>query len=389
MTFTESDAPPTCVGILLWRRTPRGRKVFCLERDRQLILPKGLVDDGEEEGQGARRLARAFAGARVGAGRPREVPPGDEGAVSWWELRWRGAAEEQSPLEGSRPLWLPLEEAQRRLAHRAERELVHGMTPTLLSRWRDAWDRPRAARARRTEWLLEDLRRRIESRAQGDATGDAPSGWRERALLLLDRAGEAYGAGDGPGWRTALHEAQRLDLYGLDPLEREAKAEELAMAAEQELEGSARMAVLGLLRDGAEANALVRAAALLDAAREERSAAREERALLGSALAVGLLGLWILGQSAWFSTDAALRPDGLYLGVALLGAIGGATSALLSPGRGPALLRPILGGLVAMLLWLVVAAGVLSLGPLSPAAWSVVAFVAGFGERFVTRAATQ
>ena len=104
-------------------------------------------------------------------------------------------------------------------------------------------------------------------------------------------------------------------------------------------------------------------------------------------LVVTLLALWLFGEAAWYAgVPAATAPAGLHLAVLLFGLLGGATSALLAPGRGPALLRPVLGALAAQALYTLFASGTVALGQITPGAWLALSFAAGFAERLVIRA---
>ena len=100
-------------------------------------------------------------------------------------------------------------------------------------------------------------------------------------------------------------------------------------------------------------------------------------------LVVALLIAGVWGNAAWFGgTGSAQDP---HLAVLLFGLVGGAISALLRPGPRPVLLRPLLGAIAAQLVFALVRSGVFDLGALAPGGWVLVAFLAGFGERLVTR----
>ena len=87
--------------------------------------------------------------------------------------------------------------------------------------------------------------------------------------------------------------------------------------------------------------------------------------------------------------------DPTHLVLLLHGLLGGALSALLwplsdaddpvLPQMGRLLMRPLLGGLCALILCQLLALGVLRLGSDGESAWRLAAFVAGFGERLFTR----
>lgn len=385
MTDTEIEVLPMTVGLLMWRPAPLGREVCALRIGGRSVLPKGLLRAQEDEPSAALRLARQLCAAQTGDLEPLAPPPGEQAAVSWWSVRWEAPLEEAGPRRV--PIaWLRFSRAQVELARRGERELIVAQTPTRWQRALEWFAREATARQRRDAWRLDDLREELEALPDRSAGPDRPS-WRTLALARLARAREALHLGDRAAHAAALAEARTLSLFGRSGAER-AAAHRALLERSRGLAGDDRLiSELLLTGDPTEPGPLVAVATRLDridsSAHRHAQDAREDRSSLASVLVVALLIAGVWGNAAWFGgTGSAQDP---HLAVLLFGLVGGAISALLRPGPRPVLLRPLLGAIAAQLVFALVRSGVFDLGALAPGGWVLVAFLAGFGERLVTR----
>jgi hypothetical protein len=383
----DPDVLPPAVGLLLWRPAPGGRELLTLALGKRNVLPKGVLRPGEDEQRAARRLARDLCGALVAEASPLAPPPGGA-ALAWWCLRWDAPVEGQTAAPGNaRRVWLGFDGAQVVLAQRFERELVRAQGRGRLQELRDWLDRPRRARARRARWELDDLRQRLGARPDAPAGPGRPS-WRARALALVARTAEAQAEGDELAAADARAEALRLELHGSSATELGQRRSALMDEVEAELEGPSREAARALLNGPADANVLGQVAALVDARRARRRETEHERSqerrTLASVLALGLVAAWLFGSPDWYSSAAGGGGD-VHLAVTIFGLLGGASSALLGPGRGapmlPPMLRSVLGAVAAQLLYALLASGTVALVQPQPGSWPVLAFAAGFLER--------
>ena len=399
--FQTTDVPD-CVGVLVWRAVPGLRELAALEVGERTILPKGVIEPGEEPQAAAERVALAFSSGRtdeaqhLGTVVPASASNGsgsgdpERDSVDWWKLRWTGADGHPPESHGVRLVWLTFEEAALRLSHRSERELVSARAPF----WQRALEfalRGRAARARSQRAELDDLRRRMAARPDAP-TGEGGASWRTLAFERIERASQARADGDERGACTALAEARRLELFGLTQGELEVFALELEQAQESLTEEHRELAER-LLGDGPlEATRLERVVALVDTEQEARArvsdSARDERRTLAVVTGVLLVLVLLAGDASWFSTGTEVAP-GLRLAVILFGGLGGATSALFAPravrGLPAILLRPLVGAVAGLALHTLLRSGLLAPGAPTPPASLCIAYAAGFLERLMPR----
>ena len=376
---------PTCVGLVIWRPGSGGRELATLEVDGRLVLPKGLIDPDEPPREAIERLALGLAASRVD--RVRALPESGPASplLPWWEARWAGL--DATAAARSKVQWLSRREAELRLDHQDERAIARGASRSLIERFAEERQQRRERLLRAEYEELAELERRIGLRPAGPAGPITPS-WRDRALELTCRAGRCLGENDLPGWRRAVAEASRLELFGLAADELEVASGELLLSVERELATRDRAATAEWCRAPHTPAKLERAARAIDEHREARTLAAEDRHQESRELTT-LTGLllfttWVLGSVSWMEPGSVAPSDPLLASV-LLGGLGATASCALAPGRGPTLLRVSLGAVGALLLTLLLRAGILSVGIDSAPGWLVAAFAAGFLERLVAR----
>ena len=330
MTDLETEALPSSVGLVLWRHTPGGREVCTLDLEGRVVLPKGIVLEGETELEAAQRLARELCDASTEEELHLFPPASDGGKVSWWQMRWAGPSRLEQFHRTAELDWLDTGEAAIYLARVGERELLRDHP---LPLWRLALNRlgrPQRARAQRATWRMTDDRARIRELPEED-------GAQLRGETLLQRVVDAEILGDHRTAREVRAELHRLEL--------KARPEQ--------------------------ATALARAA-------EARQAAARELQLYRDRVALGLVLAAALAAVGLFGPD-----EDLWLMLTLFGVIGGACSALRAHSALPVLLRPLLGGIAADLAYALLMGS--THVELSRPASFLCAFAAGFAERWVSR----
>lgn len=375
----------TCVGLVIWRPGSGGRELATIEVEGRLVLPKGWIDLEEPPREAIERLALGLAASRVD--RVRALP--DSGPTSsllpWWEARWAGL--DATAAARSKVQWLSRREAELRLDHQDERAIARGASRSLIERFAEERQQRRERILRAEFEELAELERRIGLRPDGPAGPITPS-WRDRALELSCRAGRCLGENDLPGWRRAIAEARRLELFGLNSDELEEASAELLQSLEQEVGTGDRAATAEWCRAPHSPAKLALAARAIDDHREARTLAAEERQQesrdLTTLTGLLLFTTWALGSASWVEPGSVAPSDPLLASI-LLGGLGAAASCALAPGRGPTLRRVTLGALGALLATLLLRAGILSVGIESAPGWLLAAFAAGFLERLVAR----
>jgi 8-oxo-(d)GTP phosphatase len=174
--MTGHDEPIMAAGAVVWRpgRTG-GLEVGVIYRRRydDWTLPKGKVEPGEHVLAAAVREVEEETGHRIVLGRPlpaQHYRPGRrDKIVRFWSARadvdapeWVGNAEVDEVV------FLPIDEAMRRLSHDGERQTVAGLlepptatTPLVILRHTDA--------LRRSEWSGADGERPLTERGRAEA----------------------------------------------------------------------------------------------------------------------------------------------------------------------------------------------------------------------------
>jgi 8-oxo-dGTP pyrophosphatase MutT (NUDIX family) len=125
-------------GLVIRKLRGRPHVAVVRVRDRVLALPKGHPEQGESAQHAALREVREETGLeatpveKLGDIRYWYARDGDRvlKIVSFFLLRYRSGRLEDHDHEVEEALWIPLEEASARLAHRGEKE----MAETALSR---------------------------------------------------------------------------------------------------------------------------------------------------------------------------------------------------------------------------------------------------------------
>lgn len=330
MTDLETEALPSSVGLVLWRHTPGGREVCTLDLEGRAVLPKGIVLEGENELEAARRLACNLCDASTEDEIHVIAPTCDIGRVSWWQMRWAGPSRVEPAQRNAELYWFDTAEATIYLARLGERELLRGHPLPIWRRALHQLRRPQRARAQRANWRQIDERARIRELPE-------ENGARLRGEVLMQRVVDAAALSDHGAAREVRAELHRLEL--------QARPEQ--------------------------ATALARAAEVRQAAAQELQLHRD-RVALGLVLAAALAAVAVLGPH-----------EDQWLMLTLFGLIGGACSALRAYSALPALLRPVLGSVAANLVHAFLSGS--TLVQFSPAGWLLTAFAAGFAERWLSR----
>jgi hypothetical protein len=285
--------------------------------------------------------------------------------------------------------------------------------------WRGLWP---VSSAQRLSDILPAYRRDLAFLIQATTPPSGKPAWASEAETLLDLAEQALGDRNPErAWRH-FHAAQRLELRGLRDLGPEAfraRAQTIHAEALQKLRTWRRKQVADLFGalpapgpevSGAELAAASESALLLhehfsNEGLKRRSAEAQTRVVVG--LALGAILLWLLlAGPRLFALAAGAGPawdDPALLGSALaFGLMGASFSALTSlAGQASAqtvpeqvftyritLARQAVGVLSAQVVVLLLASNFLQIGQLSvtPSLVLLAAFAAGFSERLVVRA---
>lgn len=415
-------------GGLVWRDSPSGKRVAVIRRSRyggDYTLPKGKLKPGEDWQDAALREVFEETGCNVClgsfAGVNSYTVQGKPKLVLFWNMTVTGESDFKPSEEVEEILWLPAEEAEKKLDYPGERVLLR--PKELLP--------VRRARKRFWKWVsygrlsasLPAFRAELECLIQQckEKTGST-SPWVDAARNLLNQATAAVEKGDEEtGWRCFLA-SQRMELFGLDEWNKEAlkvKGGAILCEGKEKLTSWRKRAVEDLL---AEENA--------GESKNDRHRFSEEKAakvfnvfeaslilhghysnvhqklrtlreqFTNLAIVAGLAAaLWAVVVLPMFGIQGNLGEGRLIPSVILFGVMGAAMSGILSLSRDstkariPDLLvrgwiivvRPVVGALSALAVYLFLISGILQLGQLSPGLILAFSFAAGFSERLVVR----
>jgi len=253
-------------GALLWQGPPGRRLVAVVHRKRyddDWTLPKGKLKIDESWHQAAIREVREETGynARIlsFAGAVSYEVDGCPKIVRYWHMVAQGEPSPKRDDEVAELVWLPVEQAIKRLQYPLDKCLVEEATPP------DPFPSDQPQRQKR--WFLDTLsisrlaialeifEAELEVIFEKSPVGDSQSyaGWYARAKQLLNAAKRAQGDGDSErGWRC-LKAADRVSLYGLDSASLTGEARAILSEATDEEKISSRWrraSILQLLSDG-------------------------------------------------------------------------------------------------------------------------------------------
>jgi 8-oxo-dGTP pyrophosphatase MutT (NUDIX family) len=397
-------------GGLIRRTQSDQTQIVVIHRPRgDWTLPKGKRDEGETLEETALREVKEETGfdARLGAFASTVAYPISDRhkLVFYWHMTV-ASGEFKPTKEVDELVWLTPEQAIERLTYTYERELV-AREYLVATRTSGTIAEPArvfstAAKVRLAA-ALEAYGPELEHRIERSREQPLPDRlWIDTARELVRRAEESLSrSAIDEGWRC-LFAAQRMECFGL--MEGELRARASVLRVEAEKLGRARRRAMAklLARDDLGPMDLFQAMALRDdAVAEQRYEIRVRREqivlLLGVLTAAMVLFLGTVTLAHVALGAAALEADaGSLLAAALLGACGASIGAILRLGRRTraidpsanawsTLLRPAVGAVAAILVYFVLAAGIVSLGTPSAARIFVLCFAAGFTERWVLR----
>ncbi len=416
-------------GGLVWKDGDGGRTVAVVHRRHHgdWTLPKGKCKEGEawidaavrevKEETGFAATPGDFAGSVYyeSSGRPK--------VVLWWNMT-AGEGTFNPTDEVDELLWLPVEQAIRRLDHPAERDLLRGevrVAHISRSRWARATARLSLHLRRRRQSLqrlaasLEVFRSELDYLiAEATPNGEAVPAWAVTARSLLHRAERAQLDGDAEqGWRC-FFAALRMELFGMEksrPEAFKARAQSICNEAATKLKPWRKKTIEdllmadGKLRTPPNVHAVHASLQVLhehfeNFHRRMRSVGNQLAILSLVTLTASLIAIWVLPPVLMPAHEFA---DTAFFGAAaMMGVLGAGISGLISLTGGGALAEKIQGQLID--LWIVLArlvvgaaaaiavcalllSKLLSLGEdLIPEVLLAAAFAAGFSERLVVRA---
>jgi len=388
-------------------------------RHEDWTLPKGKLDRGETFGAAARREVReeilGDARRRQLAGVIHYRPDREElKTVVFWSMRLTEEDEFVPSDEVGQLCWMPPPAVLAQLTHPEEQRMVQ--------RWIDAirvrWGRRRSPPARRLSAELEIFRAGLSTRVARLKADDRPDlSWVDEAIGLVERAEAALAEGDlDTGWRC-FHAASRLELTGMTVAELAALVRTLEPeAASDKIRAWRKRAIQDHLARAREALGSGNPAASIDEIRESlrqallvRHGASDNEyyriGLLRSQLgimyvvAAALVALVLVADLWTRGPQDAERWTLVQLVVS--GMLGAAFSAVVSLARTETVrripeqiannwitgLRPVLGGIAALAIHVFLQGGIVNLGELTRPRLLAIAFVAGFVDQFVPRAA--
>ncbi|MGH7390460.1 MAG: NUDIX hydrolase [Candidatus Rokuibacteriota bacterium] len=416
-----SSRPMTyAAGGLVWRDGADGPEMAIIYRNRHKdwTLPKGKLNPGETFGVAARRevreeiLCEALRRGLAGVIQYRPARQ-DLKTVVFWSMRLADEDEFVPSEEVVELRWMRPEAVLTQLTHPEEQRMVQRWTDAIRTRFA----RRRSPAARRLSAELEIFRAGLSARVARLKADDRPGlSWVDEAIGLVERAEAALAEGDvDTGWRC-FHGALRLELTGMSNPELAALVRTLEPEADTDkIRGWRKKAIQDLL---------VRAKAMLGA--EAPSAIDDIRESLRQALLVrheasdneyyrigllrsqlvimyvvaAVLVAVVLAANYW-ARDSHDPERWTLVQLVVSGMLGAAFSAVISLARTDAVrripeqivnnwitgLRPVLGGIAALAIYVFLQGDIVNLGALTPPRMLAIAFVAGFVDQFVPRAA--
>jgi hypothetical protein len=242
-----------------------------------------------------------------------------------------------------------------------------------------------------------------------DAVAARPgtAAWTGPALSMLDRAKAAHSTNRTDDARTALDESRRLATYGLEAPALNALARNVRREADAKLTSWRRIAVQELLPDtlladekAPSADAVATAMDLLQKQLRRRdlneSAGRLQLRIFCCYLIVSLIAVAVFVAKGWLGRGDPLSTWHSFAGVTLAGLFGGALSGVVTTARmswqsrvsriigdsWAAMFRPIIGAASALVVVMVLQAGLLGDAPGETKILPVAIF-AGFSDTFL------
>jgi 8-oxo-dGTP pyrophosphatase MutT (NUDIX family) len=422
---SQTDKMEFAAGGLVWTTDVGAARFAVVHRAKQRdwALPKGRPGAGESLDAAALRESMEETGHKVlltgMAGTYSYMKGGRLTIVVVWHMA-RQTERYSRPASGSeidRVLWLTADEALRKLSDDAEREFVgaHCRMAAGRSLWTRIVPNPRKGR-------LEAAIHTAKERFVGCISrpgADTDAWWVGSIRYALDLAVGALDRGDVDGGWRAVHEAERLVVFGLTDGELVARAVSLRAETHTTLRGWRRHA----------AESLWGSLKLIEWQKAGTELKGEERAQLEQAVVESLSVLnehsdnlyhrmFLVGKQLDYLVIVSIvlliltgigsrilaPPDSQYtwirLGaIAVAGAFGGVASAMYQLSRvgeakiPEALLyglvtlgRPLVGAISALFVYAVIQSGIISLIKPSDVLFGaglVLGFAAGFSEQFV------
>lgn len=417
-------------GGIVWRQMPHGREVAVIHRPTKgdCCLPKGKLEEKESWEEAALREIKEEIGweAKITsfAGVINYMVEGIPKVVLFWNMVLDEEFTFRPTKEVCEVEWLTPREAIRKIDYAEQKSLLKevsfGQKQLIFSRvfgWlQSILILPKSRRHRRLASSLAcyrvELERRIEQiRKQEQST--LPS-WAVTSHKLLRRVETALKENRiDEGWRC-FHAAHRMEIYGLQQNELEARTEALQHECAKKLSSWRKEAVDTLLRkeEGAQKSNITKdqvyqATLIRD---EGFNNQYHKIGLLQDQMKVLFFLLFIvLGLLLLLSWYHVLPLDRgpvtsdwkMLVAVMLFGLLGGAVSAVLSLARTSTqsripeqiahnlitLMRTFVGAASAVAVYFLLLTGIIRIaGELNTAQIFAFSFIAGFTERLVTKA---
>jgi 8-oxo-dGTP diphosphatase len=238
-------------GGLLWRTDSTSPELALVHRKKysDWTLPKGKPEPGETLAETAVREVKEETGTTPCRGALAGVSTYGADREKKTVVFWHMFASDAPALELAEDVdeveWMTREAAEERLTHDEAREVVQRARPPRVA----APGAPSITRWKAPERLrltsdVEVAKTQLSlTLARATSAGE----WSREAFLLLESAEAEARSGDlDNGWKY-LHEAKRLELFGLDMETLSARKESLAREAASKLGGWRKEAVANLL----------------------------------------------------------------------------------------------------------------------------------------------
>jgi 8-oxo-dGTP pyrophosphatase MutT (NUDIX family) len=430
----ESSGVELAAGGLVWRHDSRGLLLAVVHRGEHVdwTLPKGRREKGENlrdtavreamEETGSVAVVREFAGAY--SYRKNELAK----TVLMWHMHYLSDpyANPATREEVTEVAWLPPGDALNRLSHSSEKDFLAGhlsgpgyqapQAPILSGSCKPQLQRLAVA--------LQSVQKRLNGLHQR-MPQDSGAWWFDSARHSLEVAETALLRGDRDSGWGALHDAERLIVFGMSNAELLARAATLREETRAKLKGWRASATARLFASVALADwvkppyslkvnehdllqqVVVQALAVLHEESDNRyhrlRLVSEQLQFLVGASAILLTA--VLGFSFWLAGPDSPFRIGCLGPVALAGALGGVISAMFQLSRvGEARIpdalmhglitsgRPLVGAACALFLYAALLSNVISLIDVSKMTFAtalVMGFAAGFSEKLVLRTVSR